>query len=60
LIGTSKTLTRFVGDNYETVESADGVVQRHYVGDFLVVETEGTEYREHYLYKDYLGSTRGL
>jgi RHS repeat-associated protein len=57
LNGSSKTLTRFVGDNYETVESADDVVQRHYVGDFLVVETEGTEYREHYLYKDYLGST---
>jgi RHS repeat-associated protein len=51
-----KTLTRYAGGSFEIEEGSLGTKQRHYVGDFLVVETEGTYYREHYLYKDYLGS----
>ncbi|MCX6130089.1 MAG: hypothetical protein NTX25_13620, partial [Proteobacteria bacterium] len=57
MIEGERTLTRFVGEEFETVEAAGSTKQRSYVGDFLVIETEGSEYRENYLYKDYLGST---
>jgi RHS repeat-associated protein len=56
-IAGEKTLTRYVGESFEIEESSLGTKQRHYVGDFLVVETEGSDFREHYLYKDFLGST---
>lgn len=55
--GSDKTLTRYVGESFEIEESATGVREKTYVGDFLIIETEGNEYRENYLYKDFLGST---
>lgn len=55
--GGDKALTRFVGDSFEVEESSTGVKEKAYVGDFLIVETEGNEYHENYLYKDFLGST---
>ncbi|WP_141733950.1 FG-GAP-like repeat-containing protein [Oligoflexus tunisiensis] len=56
LVDGEKTRTLYAGEGFETYESKEGTVQRHYVGGFLVVEMEGSEYRENYLYKDYLGS----
>ncbi|HYX37725.1 MAG TPA: RHS repeat-associated core domain-containing protein [Oligoflexus sp.] len=56
LVNGEKTTTLYAGEGFETFESTEGTVQRHYVGGFLVVEMEGSEYRENYLYKDYLGS----
>jgi RHS repeat-associated protein len=56
LVNGEKTRTLYAGEGFESFESKEGIVQRHYVGGFLVVEMEGSEYRENYLYKDYLGS----
>jgi RHS repeat-associated protein len=51
------TRTLFVGQSYEEEMSPAGRKQKHYVGDFLIVETGDSSRSENYLYTDYLGST---